>query len=473
MKCCTLVKLLTLTALLLLQATTALAGPLGLPDRDTIAYLTDVEGDWNQIEDFLKDNPFVYLDETGQTQLRDGVTFVFGGDSIDKGEDDLRSTKWLVDLKKRYPDRVVLLAGNRDTLKIALPRLIDPAYVHSVPHLQKDWDTWLNGRPDVIDSPEERLRWALARRLGAPRAFELRRAGLAAERGTGLAAIPDSEILRSYLNELAPGGNLRFYLENSQLAYVRGNTLFVHGAVTKENFGLLPPEEARPEPERTGSAKQWVRRLNKWHRENIELWTQTGSYPKFYIEYHAKKGRGFEHPESIVYGRFSDEFGNPVPLPQEVKDWLISRGIRRLVVGHSRAGKVPAIVRERGFEVIIGDTSGAPHGSQLFISPNRVVLRSQAPLPTDSPGSATVHVPIEARWRLNDDSWLGRYVPGTKLLVKARTTDGRWVVSKVGDEKYEFHETLITDEELRTMVARHKAALDAACAGLYQTISGS
>lgn len=52
--------------------------------------------------------------------LRDGATFVFGGDSQDKGPGDIRIAKQLAALKRRYPDRVQLIIGNRDANKMRL-----------------------------------------------------------------------------------------------------------------------------------------------------------------------------------------------------------------------------------------------------------------------------------------------------------------------------------------------------------------
>ena len=49
-----------------------------------------------------------------------GVGFVYGGDVVDRGPDDLTMTKTLVEFKRLYPSRVVLLIGNREHTKMAL-----------------------------------------------------------------------------------------------------------------------------------------------------------------------------------------------------------------------------------------------------------------------------------------------------------------------------------------------------------------
>jgi len=43
---------------------------------------------------------------------------VFGGDAVDKGNGDIRFVRAMLRLKKRYPDRVHLIVGNRDCNKL-------------------------------------------------------------------------------------------------------------------------------------------------------------------------------------------------------------------------------------------------------------------------------------------------------------------------------------------------------------------
>ena len=50
--------------------------------------------------------------------LAEGAYFVFGGDVVDKGPGDIRLCRQLVALKRRHPDRVFLVVGNRDLNKV-------------------------------------------------------------------------------------------------------------------------------------------------------------------------------------------------------------------------------------------------------------------------------------------------------------------------------------------------------------------
>jgi hypothetical protein len=146
-----------------------------------ISYLTDVEGRWDKLVDFCADNPHVRLDDAGALSVADGAVFVFGGDVCDRGPASGRLVATFLAARRAQPDRVVLLAGNRDLNKIRLR-------------------TELDGHRDRA----ERLRYLLAETMGARRAFEHRRAELAA---SGQPA-SDDDVVDRYLADVAPDGPL-------------------------------------------------------------------------------------------------------------------------------------------------------------------------------------------------------------------------------------------------------------------------
>lgn len=47
-----------------------------------------------------------------------GKYFCYGGDCFDRGPGDIRVARLLVGLKRRYPERVFLIMGNRDLNKL-------------------------------------------------------------------------------------------------------------------------------------------------------------------------------------------------------------------------------------------------------------------------------------------------------------------------------------------------------------------
>ena len=85
--------------------------------------------------------------------LADGVTFVFGGDAIDRGPHGRRIIRTLLAARRTYGERVILLAGNRDLNKLRLVRELD-----DVPAAARG----------------DRLRWIFEHTMGAPRAFDHR-----------------------------------------------------------------------------------------------------------------------------------------------------------------------------------------------------------------------------------------------------------------------------------------------------------
>lgn len=96
-----------------------------------------------------------------------------------------------------------------------------------------------------------RMKYILQYTMGSPKAFEFRRAELAAiaspappppsPAAAAATALPtDSEVLESYRIASRPGGCYYEYLHHAQLAACVGNTLFVHGAVIEEVRVYLP-----------------------------------------------------------------------------------------------------------------------------------------------------------------------------------------------------------------------------------------
>ena len=87
------------------------------------AYLTDVEGNLDYLERFVAVSTVLAWTDESKTRLRfqrDDAVFVFGGDTQDKGIGDVRCVRLLLSLKEDFPERVVLLIGNRDCNKLRL-----------------------------------------------------------------------------------------------------------------------------------------------------------------------------------------------------------------------------------------------------------------------------------------------------------------------------------------------------------------
>lgn len=123
-----------------------------------ISYVTDIEGNFDYWERFKRMSRVLTKGPNGELQLQDNCHLVFGGDVCDRGPGDIRVTTDLVKLKDRYPDRVHLILGNRDTNKLRLLVETDPKVVSTGAR-----PFWGNHLVDVpTSSAIERLKWVSA-----------------------------------------------------------------------------------------------------------------------------------------------------------------------------------------------------------------------------------------------------------------------------------------------------------------------
>jgi hypothetical protein len=396
-------------------------------DPRMIAYLTDVEGRWDKLVSFTAGNPHVSL-VAGQLRLAEGVTFVFGGDAIDRGGQGRRLVSLLLAARRAYGERVILLAGNRDLNKL---RLV----------------TELGGHPHrdapATSTRAELLRWTLANTMGAGKAFEFRAAEL---RESGERA-DDDAVVDSYLADLAPGGELRAYLNASRLGFRAGATLFLHGGVTVENF-LQVPNAA---PARDVDA--WLAGLELFLRDELALF-EAGRRPDGLIAYQSQ-GPDKLNQGSVVYARPTDELGNPhLPAP-EVVARLLADGVRRVVVGHTPSGDCPAILREGQFELVLADNSYGriEHGSQLAFTDEATQVRAVTQL--DGGSQVNVRFTVERE----QSSPLGLRELDTGRLVKARLETGEYLLFR-GRPEFQVEQLATSSEALagRSLVAARAGA---------------
>ncbi|MEO8705751.1 MAG: metallophosphoesterase [Kofleriaceae bacterium] len=372
-----------------------------------IAYLTDVEGRWDKLASFADGNPHVSL-AGDSLRLADGVTFVFGGDAIDRGPSDRRFLKTLLAARREYGDRVVMLAGNRDINKLRLVRE-------------------LAGKPPAkapaTTTRGELLRWIFANTMGAGKAFD--------HRATELGSVNDEMVVASYLDDLAPGGLLREYLDACQLGFRAGGTLFLHGGVTAENFGMVPGAE----PSR--DVDGWLAALDRFYRDELAAFA-AGREPAALIAYQAPQRGSRSNPYSVVYARPADDDANPRLPAASVIGRLRDSGITRLVVGHTPSGDCPAILRDTNFELILADNSYSrvELGSQVAIGDREVHIRGFTQL--DDGTQHRIDYTAQA-----DDPNLGRRDRRTGQLVKARLDSERYLLFR-GLPKYQVEQIAAT-----------------------------
>jgi hypothetical protein len=306
-----------------------------------VAYLTDVEGRWEKLEEFCSSNPLVELRD-GRIRVGDGV-FVFGGDAIDRGPSGRRLVATLTEAKRAQPDRIVLLAGNRDINKLRLVREL-----RGHPPARVPLDVIAKGQGALLS-------FILSETMGAKEALGHRCTELALE------GRPDSidDAAQSFLEDLAPTGALTQYLSQCVLAHREDETLFVHGGVTEENLGIVPGH-----PERAATVDAWTSRLNEFYAQSMDHFvarrlSETGA-PRWapLVEYQAPKRGTRLNQASVVYARPINARGDPTLPDAAVIRALRKDGIERVIVGHTPSGDCPAILRDDDhFELVLADNS--------------------------------------------------------------------------------------------------------------------
>ena len=378
-----------------------------------VAYLTDIEGRWEKLLDFCAPPPdggasLVSYDETRGLRVSDGAVFVFGGDAIDRGPAGRRIVRTLLEAKRAQPDRVVLIAGNRDINKLRLARELDV-------------------RPSS-GTRADLLRTIFSRTMGARDAFAHRQAELTAE---GRQA-SDEDVVDSWLEDVAPDGEQTRYLEAAVLAHREGETLFVHGGVTAENLGVVPGRAAR-----IGGVDAWIRALNDFYAESLSAFVSgrcaSDGAPLWQelLRYQAPLPGSALNQASVVYARPGDSFGNPALPAEHVIDALRASDVRRVVIGHTPSGDCPAIVRDAaGFELVLADNSYGriERGSRVTID-GAGALRAEGTTVLDSKEHEIVATELDGELVAESSApFVGLRDESTGRLVKARLARGDYLM---------------------------------------------
>jgi hypothetical protein len=368
-------------------------------------YITDIEGDLKFFKTQIKKSQVVRFATHDENSLEfvskdPSELFVFGGDVCDRGE-DITIVNMLVKLKEEYPDRVILIVGNRDANKTRfsneLPLLPcevlddDIDAVVKPEYGSKSYREYLDGvrhgEERLKNTPINRLKWILACTMGAPLAFECRRKELMRLKDS---EISEEEVYSSFRESVEPGGFMRKYLAQAQIAAVIGDTLIVHGGVSSTNVGKVPNNFVAFERDLLNSAavfrfekpdfltfnnvQEWTIELNRWYKSAIKRWVsnahtlQSYHYSNFApaspLQHTAFELGSFFKGQLPVTGNFLKEGITPWPTTEDVTSFLNKGGVNRLLVGHQPNGGTPlalfgttkTAVDQHSFQVFTCDT---------------------------------------------------------------------------------------------------------------------
>ncbi|KAL3667523.1 hypothetical protein V7S43_007742 [Phytophthora oleae] len=445
------------------------AGAAAAASALRVALLTDVEGNWQYVRNVVRQSSCLKLATSGQEEtleLRDDCMLVFGGDAGDKGDQTLQCYEQLVSLKKRHPDRVVLLVGNRDVNKMRFTSELHDSEMDldSMAREILDGPVWvprdkrvtlvkfladLQGGEDgdvgddiieKVNTKANRLKWMLEHTMGAQGDFERRRAELKLRKAVGNQNdVTDDDVVKSYVDSVREGGVLHEYLLHGSLAFVAHQTLFVHGGIINGNqdanfsaLGRVPDEPSK----RFDSVLEWVDELNAWYRRQVQEWIEHPTWNEDRLSRGGNELLKYVLPDytgSVVMGRHLLSSGMPTPVPVEISSLLSESGIRRVVIGHTPHGNCPTVIKQHQQQ----DTCAADRKDNV-VSFEEVIMcdtsYSDARAP-DNRGSAASELVVQPSGRVfvngvlengsriqhdpEDDPWVGRWLQdGT--MVKAR-----------------------------------------------------
>eukprot|EP00928_Gymnodinium_smaydae_P063001 TRINITY_DN4670_c0_g1_i2.p1 TRINITY_DN4670_c0_g1~~TRINITY_DN4670_c0_g1_i2.p1 ORF type:complete len:938 (+),score=184.29 TRINITY_DN4670_c0_g1_i2:108-2816(+) len=352
-------------------------------DKTQIEFITDIEGNWNYLLEFIESSKVLYWRGPtrgpwgpGQLEIRPDCVLVFGGDAVDKGPGDIRICKTLLSLKWRYPTQVFLILGNRDLMKLRMAAELAPGQENNIwlPTWDKkptEYETYL-GRVGHDRSLVTKLQWMLQCNMGCQdTTFNTRKEELALLSG---GEVSDEDVLSSYLTSVDPNADdcwMLDFLLAGVLAVVVGDALFVHGGLNKDSVGAVPQKA-----DAYDSVHEWVAELNAWKNEEMEMYLKhpqwiPGSNPPRrggwrLIEY-GTPGAG---TKTVIYHNpFVN--GNPVRRDQEVVDFLRNNNIKRMFSGHQPHGQTPTVVRhpDTGLLVVTCDTSRSDANAMKLLNP--------------------------------------------------------------------------------------------------------
>ncbi|KAH9102642.1 hypothetical protein LEN26_015504 [Aphanomyces euteiches] len=400
------------------------------PSLMKILYCTDVEGNWDYFVAFiqviqrdLRWNGALAFESPEQTRLilHPGYIFVFGGDVGDKGAGTLRIVKLLVQLKTDYPDRVVLIAGNRDINKMRWTSEFTETEMNlsTMDPGIKDGPHWLEPKAranmslrsylckdvlgvdpnqndcciEEVNTKVNRMLWMLKCTMGSDGDFERRRQELAIiQRVNNASMITDDDVMDSFLSSVQPGGLMYKYLQLCVLGFYHGTTLFVHGGVMtvdkskimRNCLGLVPPFNSaqesyqqwvqaidagsqQPSHSRQNDIRLWIQQLNAWYTAQVNEWI---AYPTWNKDHTFRGGENLQNyvhtnrPYSVVSGRHLERSSMPCRMTKQMTEQLWRQGLHRMIIGHTPHGNAPTVVKhviepdKSGvFEVIMCDTS--------------------------------------------------------------------------------------------------------------------
>jgi len=344
-------------------------------------YITDVEGNMDYFNKYVKISKILEWTCEKKNRLKfrnDDSIFIYGGDTQDRGDSDIRFVNILLKFKEDYPERVIFIIGNRDANKLRIPSELSEKYSDAQNFLKKydSYPYWedkalrVTLRKYLKDNKydlnvKNRLKYIIERTMGNNDGFEKRRNELSIILKKNISKISDNDVISSFLNSVLPkpknaiqtnDNYMLKYLMQGQLIYIFGEHIFVHGAINEKNIGKIPKNKNTIE-----DINVWAKELNNWFHKELKEYMNNpkdGGITKKrkahnIIDYVVP---GDNNDISVVYAN-NLRNGNGVPINKKVIEQLNKYGIRNIITGHKPYGDCPLIIRDRNLKAISADTS--------------------------------------------------------------------------------------------------------------------
>ncbi len=405
------------------------------------AFTSDLEGNFEKWQRLIEDSPDIFYRDSQGIALRDGVEFIYGGDLIDRAPGALRLIKDLLALKKRYSERVTLLAGNRDINKIFFLYYLSPKYLNKA--YEEAVEFFINTLSGEEKKASKRVlisKWML-KSFNAPRAFEFRKEELEILQGR---SVSEDEVVDSFLEDLREGGALYEYLQEAQVMYSKDGNTFVHGAILDSTLGYVP----RLENLET-NYQSWILKLNAWYKASIAQLKNVEFMDNYrrsvladLLIYHGGRSQG----RSVIYSRYSDANGNQVLPSQNLRAYLRQEKQKRVIHGHTPVGFLPTIMRDEDLEFVNGDNSENKTYSLIVMDSETIEIRGEKVEDIHSADS----LPSEAlRYRVgrNERTPLGLKLEQSQDLILAPWSKEKWL-ALLYRERYQRVYRLIDKKDL-------------------------
>jgi hypothetical protein len=343
-------------------------------------YVTDIEGNMDYFNKYVKISKILEWTNNNKNILRfkkKNSIFVYGGDTQDKGNADIRFVNILLKFKEDYPDRVIFIIGNRDANKLRIPSELFEKYNNENLFLKKydNYPYWIDSNKRITlrkylkDNNYElniknRLKYIIEYTLGFKDGFEKRRTELSIILKKNISKITDTDVISSFLNsvmpfpeniELSNDNYMLKYLKQGQIAYIFGEYIFVHGAINKYNIGKIPQNNNRID-----DINIWINELNSWFQKELSKYINNPTIGgitkkrKAYniIDYVIPKNKSI----SVVYAN-NLKNGNGKHINKNVSKILNKYGIKNIITGHKPHGDCPLVIRNKYITAISADTS--------------------------------------------------------------------------------------------------------------------